>query len=148
MRATFASLLAAILPALTVGQRGIDGNPSQDYSKQPISVSCNDMELSDGHYLDAACLEPPQWPVSGSISTRLDLNNCLANYGGHLAYAEHGSFASSCSDCVLAGSHNDTLACECSKGKDKGTAHSEWDLNEWHYIQNTNGNLTCYHFQE
>ncbi|KAI6090788.1 hypothetical protein F4821DRAFT_255542 [Hypoxylon rubiginosum] len=151
MKTTFASLLAAILPALAIGQGtgNPSGNPSDDYSKQPLSISCNNIKLREGRYLDGDCLEPPSWPEHGTASSELDLNGCLANYGGSLSYARPGGFADSCSDCVVhVDARSATLACECSKGQDKGTAHSEWDLEEWHYIQNTNGQLTCYHYQD
>ncbi|XXH00215.1 eukaryotic translation initiation factor 2-alpha kinase [Hypoxylon texense] len=150
MKSTFASLLlAAFLPALPPI---ISAQPSPDYSGDPISASCIVLTLHDNHSLHAFCLAPdgtlddPSWR-----DTTLDLDACLANRDGDLGWSGgQGSFSGSCASCRLEQSSPETmltgtvLTCECGVGGDQGgTKTTKWDLDDWKYIRNSQGALTC-----
>ncbi|KAI4865332.1 hypothetical protein F4820DRAFT_469862 [Hypoxylon rubiginosum] len=149
MKATFASPLTALfLPALTTT---VSADPSPDYSRQPISASCMTIALKDNHVLSATCLAPSSSGSSAGpsyASSDLELDGCLANYAGDLSWPAGdgggGGFSSTCDDCYLDGSAGTTLTCECGRGGDEGgTKRSTWDLDDWKYVQNTRGVLTC-----
>ncbi|KAI4865330.1 hypothetical protein F4820DRAFT_420567 [Hypoxylon rubiginosum] len=152
MKAILVSFLVAILPALAtiVSAVPTPNDSTTDYAKQAMSLSCSNLKLRDGRFLDADCLEPPSWPAATTFSAELDLNNCLANRWGHLDYAyPGGAYANTCSFCSLEGPKNTSIGCMCPDGKNTDPNRpdffigSAFDLDDWKYIRNSQGTLTC-----
>lgn len=142
MKATFASLLVAILPALTVVRGGTDGC---DFARG-ISLTCGDFILADdGNTLSANCVSASN---PGGVYTTLHLDDCLANYDGQISLSQNGSFTQSCSDCILKSPTKTLLQCECGNGKngDDGKpllVTSIFDLNNATHFKNDDGTLQC-----
>ncbi|KAI0179028.1 hypothetical protein GGR52DRAFT_286012 [Hypoxylon sp. FL1284] len=139
MKATFASLLSASLPALVFAQAECHRNPMDG-----ISVSCSDFNFTQGHTLGATCTT---YPPEIEVSTILDLDRCLENRVGRIAFRPFGNFSQSCSNCTLKGITNTQLWCDCSTYNfSNGTWYSNntlWQLSDFQYIQNCNGSLVC-----
>ncbi|KAB5589143.1 putative effector protein [Ceratobasidium theobromae] len=70
-----------------------------------------------------------------SAYSQLDMNKCIANYGGSLACASNGNFGKSCSNCqVVSGT---TFRCTCKPGSTTTT------INLNNCIANQDGVLAC-----
>ncbi|KAH7903966.1 Cyanovirin-N [Hygrophoropsis aurantiaca] len=92
-----------------------------------------------GGYLYATCTTD-----SGTeSSTALNLDACVANYGGQLACAADGDFTASCdsASCELAAEDISVMECYCENGSGSEVA-SLVDLDSC--ISNDNGILSCY----
>jgi hypothetical protein len=98
------------------------------------TASCALAQLQAGQVLAANCPS-----ASGALApTWLDLNSCLTNTNGALAWQNNGGFAGSCSSCQVTGGAQ--LTCQCNNVSAQGVSTSI-DLTA--NINNCNGVLTC-----
>ncbi|KAG8748830.1 hypothetical protein FRC12_013763 [Ceratobasidium sp. 428] len=96
-----------------------------------FSASCRNFYMETKTKLVASCGDGR----GGSRDTSIDLNRCIANYGGNLACATNGGYGGSCSDCLIrTGTY---MRCHC--GPNNGTPTI--DLNDC--VANYGGNLAC-----
>ncbi|KAG8780544.1 hypothetical protein FRC12_022874 [Ceratobasidium sp. 428] len=96
-----------------------------------FSSSCSSFYMSGNSALTATCPDGK----GGSKTTTLDLNKCIANYGGNLACATNGGYGGSCSGYLI---HTGTyMRCFC--GPNNGTP--VMDLNRC--VANYSGSLAC-----
>ncbi|KAG8726323.1 hypothetical protein FRC12_023498, partial [Ceratobasidium sp. 428] len=78
-----------------------------------FSGSCSNIYMDGNSRLVAHCGDGR----GGSRDTSIDLNRCIANYGGNLACATNGGYGGSCSGCLI---HTGTyMRCHC--GPNNGT---------------------------
>ncbi|KAI1414162.1 hypothetical protein F5Y13DRAFT_188689 [Hypoxylon sp. FL1857] len=135
MKANFSSTLAFV-PLLAL----VSANEISDVYKKTLGNSdCTNIQLTEGHVLHANCENPG---YGARADFELDLNECFANYLGTLNHVSHGNggFAASCSPCQMIGTK---LSCQCSIGRDRGTRHSEVELNDWTVIQIQQNLIVC-----
>ncbi|KAI6084879.1 hypothetical protein F4821DRAFT_163280 [Hypoxylon rubiginosum] len=139
MKATFASLLAAFLPALAIVR-------AQSCDTSGISLSCGEFSLQNGVELHGRCLSADP---GAEVETSLDLDECFQNVKGHITWGPGGSFFSSCRDCELQRATKTMLRCDCWTGGwiNNMTVpqyiESFMDLNNATNIENLNGQLKC-----
>ncbi|KAF8609767.1 Cyanovirin-N [Ceratobasidium sp. AG-I] len=96
-----------------------------------FSASCSNFYMQGNNVLTATCGNGS----GGSKTTSIDLNRCIANYGGNLACAANGGYGGSCSGCLIrTGTY---MICHC--GPNNGTPII--DLNSC--VANYSGNLSC-----
>ncbi|KAG8721264.1 hypothetical protein FRC08_014625 [Ceratobasidium sp. 394] len=75
-----------------------------------FSASCSNWYMS-GNTPYASCSDGR----GGRRDTSIDLNKCIANYGGNLACAPNGGFGASCSGCLIrTGTY---MICGCRPGE-------------------------------
>ncbi|KAK3392491.1 Cyanovirin-N [Sordaria brevicollis] len=96
--------------------------------------SCNNLDISDDHYLYAHCRQND----GGQRLTVEDLNLCIANANGQLVAREGGNYAFSCSHCYISGSA--IMKCDCQSASGKRT--TSIDLNP--FIGNSDGYMWCF----
>ncbi|KAI0457017.1 hypothetical protein F5B21DRAFT_465249 [Xylaria acuta] len=137
MKASFASTLAS-LPLLVM----VSAFELPWYEKMSLgAANCQNIHLTDGHVLHATCTNPAADPsYTKPVDLSLDLNDCFANYMGTLNYVSNGGFGSSCSSHLV----GTKLVSKCSVGKDRGTKHNEYELNDWHTIRLTGQDFTMH----
>ncbi|QRW02750.1 CVNH domain protein [Ceratobasidium sp. AG-Ba] len=96
-----------------------------------FSASCSGASVS-GTTLTANCGNGN----GGSRWSSIDLNQCIANYGGNLVCAKNGGFGGSCSECeIRTGVY---MICGCSGGSNP-TPIIDLD----NCVANYGGNLAC-----
>jgi hypothetical protein len=97
-----------------------------------FAASCSGIALQ-GNVLSASCYD-----IAGqSAATTLDLDTCITNDNGALAWQANGGYAGSCSGCGLGGT---IMTCNC--GEFTGDVGStSIDIND--HVSNCNGVLTC-----
>ncbi|KAI0202896.1 hypothetical protein F4808DRAFT_420188 [Astrocystis sublimbata] len=110
--------------------------PYRDY--QSLSdAKCKDVFLEDNHILHANCsnqfIEESQRTYT---ETTIDLNNCYANYQGHMTHVKkNGGFNSTCA-CEPINPETFELTCSCYRGKClKGVVTNTIKLDDWQVLQ-------------
>ena len=113
-------------------------SPAQLWTRAPIgkgfTKACSGSQLQAGRMLAANC----QDDTKDLTSPVLDLNACLSNSDGALAWQNNGGFAGSCTGCVLRG--GSALTCQCKNVAAQSVA-TTIDLSA--SINACNGVLTC-----
>ncbi|KAG8756802.1 hypothetical protein FRC12_010468 [Ceratobasidium sp. 428] len=62
-----------------------------------FSHSCSSFHMEGNSKLVATCGDGG----GGHKTTSINLNDCIANYGGNLACAKNGGYGGSCSGCLI-----------------------------------------------
>jgi hypothetical protein len=109
------------------GSAGVSADSTGNFA-----ASCNGVGLQGNNVLSASC-----YNISGqAATTTIDLDTCVTNNGGGLAW-NGGGYAGSCNGCSLAGT---ILTCSCYEF-DGQPDRATIDLND--HVSNCNGVLTC-----
>ncbi|EHK21901.1 uncharacterized protein TRIVIDRAFT_222643 [Trichoderma virens Gv29-8] len=135
----FSYSLAAAAPLEALAAKGpLIQDRSALERRNYFASSCRHWNLNSYYstFLNAQC-----WNTQGQlVGNVFDLDSCIANYGGHLAYAKNGRYSFSCDkrDCAIVDST--WFQCNC-KGYSGETVFSKINLND--ILTNDNGNLKC-----
>jgi hypothetical protein len=115
-----------------------DAGAAVQWNPAPVgagyTATCGVAQLQAGRVLAANCSTTSQ----SLSSTMLDLNSCLTNSNGVLAWQANGGFANSCSNCQLTAGA--TLTCQCQPVSGSSVS-TTIDLSS--NISNCDGVLTC-----
>ncbi len=97
------------------------------------AATCSGIGLQGDNVLTASCLTVAQQ----AVTTTLDLDSCIVNNNGSVAWQVNGGYAYSCYGCTLAGT---VLACQCLdvSGQSQSVA-----IDTASNITNCDGTLTC-----
>ncbi|TLD20541.1 hypothetical protein PspLS_08405 [Pyricularia sp. CBS 133598] len=98
--------------------------------------------LDDKKYLATTCTND-KYEIYGFDYSALNLDWCLTNDGGRLAFASDGKFSGSCHECKFdKNSDKGRFSCKCSdrSGELKDESHVELD----DVVYNRNGAMGCY----
>jgi hypothetical protein len=98
-----------------------------------FAASCYGIGLQGNNVLSANCYD-----IAGqSAPTTLDLDTCITNNNGTVAWQANGNYAGSCDGCSLGGT---VLTCSCGQFTGQRDSTSI-DVND--HVSNCNGVLTC-----
>jgi len=129
MRLSFTSALTLFI--LTASSTVVVGSTVPRAAQNGFESSCGGFSLAGGRTFFATCTN---LAGTGSQSTSIDLNGCVANESGTLECQVNGDYTSTCSGCTLE-PNTATLSCNCGSGT------TTKDLNDC--LSNTQGSLTC-----
>ncbi|XXH01462.1 hypothetical protein Hte_007822 [Hypoxylon texense] len=129
MRATIATLLLALAPALPI----ISALPSEKrtYSSKdfPITHFCSGLTIA----LDGSSLHADNCDGLSDVTFHLD--TCVGNFGGALGFVRDGgdgNFSKTCSDCSVDG--DAVISCFCGQGAGKDFISSRLDLRDCQFV--------------
>ncbi|OTA57968.1 hypothetical protein K449DRAFT_398184 [Hypoxylon sp. EC38] len=139
MKTTITTLFLALAPALPI----VSAQPSQkrqsDSANFPITKFCTGLSITpDGtnrHLHADNC--------AGNAGVTVDLDSCIGNFGGSLAFATNGHYSGTCDDCTV--NENALMSCLCGQGAGKDFIVARIDLTDCQFLwyDQPNGVLNC-----
>jgi len=123
------------------------------FFKNSFSLVCDDpsnfkvdYQFNNPNYLDQFCVSPKIVnqvifsAVCNNLPINFDLNSCIGNFNGGLAFSENGKFGSTCSNCYVTPKNNIMITCDCKDMSQKVTS-VEYPL--YKFIEFSQDKIVC-----